>query len=86
MVATFPYTFMGLQPGVTKQQVRDALVRFSEGDNRITDLSAAHCLTPGTGWDIPPGDSSCAGQPMYLRAPERRPMFLPCTSRSRTTR
>ena len=51
----FPYTFMGLQPGVTKDQVRDALVRFTKGDNRITDLSAAHCLTPGTGWDIPPG-------------------------------
>ncbi len=51
----FPYTFMGLQPGVTKDQVREALVRFTEGDNRITDLSAAYCLTPGTGWDIPPG-------------------------------
>lgn len=51
----FPYTFFGLQPGVTKEQVRDALVRFSQGDNRITDLSAAHCLTPGTGWDVPPG-------------------------------
>ena len=51
----FPFTFFGLQPGVTKSQVRDALVRFSQGDNRITDLSAAHCLTPGTGWDVPPG-------------------------------
>ena len=51
----FPFTFFGLQPGVTKSQVRDALVRFSKGDNRITDLSAAHCLTPGTGWDVPPG-------------------------------
>ena len=51
----FPYTFFGLQPGVTKDQVRETLVRFSQGDNRITDLSAAHCLTPGTGWDIPPG-------------------------------
>jgi len=51
----FPYTFFGIQPGVTKQQLRDALVRFSQGDNRITDLSAAHCLTPGTGWDVPPG-------------------------------
>lgn len=51
----FPYTFFGLQPGVTKEQVRSALVRFTEGANRITDLSAAHCLTPGTGWDVPPG-------------------------------
>lgn len=51
----FPYTFFGLQPGVTKQQVRDTLMAFTKGDNRITDLSAAHCLTPGTGWDVPPG-------------------------------
>ncbi|MCH2115116.1 MAG: hypothetical protein MK171_09450 [Pirellulales bacterium] len=51
----FPYTFFGLQGGVSKQQMRDTLVRFTKGDNRITDLSAAHCLTPGTGWDIPPG-------------------------------
>ena len=51
----FPYTFLGLQPGVTKQQVRETLVRFSKGDNRITELSAAYCLTPGTGWDVPPG-------------------------------
>lgn len=51
----FPYTFFGLQPGVTKEHVRSALVRFTEGANRITDLSAAHCLTPGTGWDVPPG-------------------------------
>lgn len=51
----FPYTFFGLQPGVTQDQVRDTLVAFSKGDNRITDLSAAHCLTPGTGWDVPPG-------------------------------
>ena len=51
----FPYTFFGLSPGVTKEQVRDALVGFSQGDNRISDLSAAYCLTPGTGWDVPPG-------------------------------
>ncbi|TWU28329.1 hypothetical protein [Bythopirellula polymerisocia] len=51
----FPYTFFGLQPGVTKAQVRETLVNFSKGANRITDLSAAHCLTPGTGWDVPPG-------------------------------
>lgn len=51
----FAYTFMGLNPGVTKEQVRDTLVNFTKGDNRITDLSAAYALKPGTGWDIPPG-------------------------------
>ncbi len=51
----FPYTFFGFQPGVTKEQVRDALVRFTQGENRITDLSAAYVLRPGTGWNVPPG-------------------------------
>lgn len=51
----FPYTFFGLRPGTTKDQVRDALVRYTKGDNRITDLSAAYALAPGTGWNVPPG-------------------------------
>jgi hypothetical protein len=51
----FPYTFFGLQPGVTKQQVREALRGFAEGDNRISDLSVSYALTPGTGWNVPPG-------------------------------
>jgi hypothetical protein len=51
----FPYTFFGLQPGVTKPQVREALSRFPRGDNHITDLSAAYRLVPGTGWNVPPG-------------------------------
>jgi hypothetical protein len=51
----FPYTFFGLQPGVTREQVLDCLRAFPEGDNRITDLSAAYRLTPGTGWNVPPG-------------------------------
>jgi hypothetical protein len=51
----FPYTFFGVQPGVTKAQVREALVNFTKGDNKITNLSAAYRLEPGTGWDVPPG-------------------------------
>ena len=53
--ADYPYTFFGLQPGVTKDQVREALVNFTKGDNKITNLSAAYRLEPGTGWDVPPG-------------------------------
>lgn len=53
--ADFPYTFFGFKPGTTKDQVREALVNFTRGDNRITDLSVAHRLEPGTGWDIPAG-------------------------------
>jgi hypothetical protein len=52
---TFPYTFFGLRPGVTKKQVREVLERFDAGDNRICDISVAYKLKPGTGWNVPPG-------------------------------
>lgn len=52
----FPYTFFGLYPGVTKDQVRKALADAAEGrDNAITALAPAYRLVPGTGWDVPPG-------------------------------
>ncbi len=52
----FPYTFFGLYPGVTKDQVRKALANAAEGrDNSITSLAPAYRLDPGTGWDVPPG-------------------------------
>ena len=50
----FPYTFMGLEPGTTKQNVIDALAKWNDGDNGILDLSKAYRLKPGTGWLIPP--------------------------------
>ena len=51
----FPYTFFGFQPGVTKQQVKECLKNFAKGDNKITNISQAYRLEPGTGWDVPPG-------------------------------
>jgi len=51
----FPYTFFGIQPGVSKEQVRQALIDYTKGDNKLTNLSAAYRLEPGTGWDVPPG-------------------------------
>ncbi|NLF31030.1 MAG: hypothetical protein GX591_09110 [Planctomycetes bacterium] len=51
----FPYTFFGLEPGTTREQVRECLVNFSKGDNRLTNLSRAYRLRPGTGWNVPPG-------------------------------
>ncbi len=52
----FPYTFFGLYPGVTKDQVRKALKDAAEGrDNSITSLAPAYRLNVGTGWDVPPG-------------------------------
>ena len=50
----FPYTFMGLEPGTTKDQLRKCLETWNEGDNGILDLSKAYRLKPGTGWLIPP--------------------------------
>jgi hypothetical protein len=51
----YPYTFFGLTPGTAPDQVRACLENFTKGDNKITDLSQAHRLEPGTGWDVPPG-------------------------------
>ncbi len=53
--ADFPYTFFGLEPGTSREQVRQALMNFTSGDNKITNLSRAYRLEPGTGWDVPPG-------------------------------
>ena len=50
----FPYTFMGFEPGTTKDQVKDCLDRWNAGENGILDLSKAYRLKPGTGWLIPP--------------------------------
>ncbi len=51
----FPYTFFGIAPGTTKAQIRECLVNFTKGDNKITNYSQAFRLEPGTGWDVPPG-------------------------------
>lgn len=51
----YPYTFIGLAPGTTKDQIRECLRNFTKGDNKITNYSQAYRLEPGTGWDVPPG-------------------------------
>jgi hypothetical protein len=51
----FAYTFFGFEPGTEKEQVRQCLVDFTKGDNKITNLSKAYRLEPGTGWNVPPG-------------------------------
>ena len=50
----FPYTFFGLNPGTTKEQVRECIANWNKGDNGILNLSAAHRLQPGTGWLVDP--------------------------------
>ena len=51
----FPHTFFGLEPGTTKEQVKECLRNWNTGDNKITNLSRAYRLQVGTGWDVPPG-------------------------------
>jgi hypothetical protein len=50
----FPYTFFGLEPGTTKQDIRRCLERWNRGDNGILNFSKAYRLQPGTGWLVPP--------------------------------
>ncbi len=51
----FPYTFMGLEPGTTKDDVRNALAAWNRGDNGILYFSKAYRLQPGSGWQVDPG-------------------------------
>jgi hypothetical protein len=51
----FPYTFMGLEPGTTQDDIRRCLERWNEGDNGILYHSKAYKLQPGTGWQIDAG-------------------------------
>jgi hypothetical protein len=51
----FPYTFMGLNPGTTKDDLRRCLKKWNDGDNEILYLSRAYKLKPGTGWQVDPG-------------------------------
>ena len=51
----FPYTFFGFEPGTTRDQVKECLRHWDLGDNKITALSRAYVLEPGSGWDVPAG-------------------------------
>jgi len=66
----FCYTFMGLEPGTSKDQLRRCLENWNKGDNGILDLSKAYRLKRGTGWLIPPGvlhapGSLCTYEPQW---------------------
>jgi len=66
----FAYTFLGLSPGTTKEQIRRCLENWNIGDNGILDLSVAYRLTRGSGWLIPPGvlhgpGSLCTYEPQW---------------------
>ena len=66
----FPFTFFGLAPDVTREQVKQCLEDFAKGDNKLLDLSAAYKITLDTGWDVPPGvlhapASLCTYEPQF---------------------
>lgn len=54
-LGTMPATYFGFDPDVTMDQVRERLLNYSDGDNRITELSRAYRIELGTGWFVPPG-------------------------------
>lgn len=68
--AEFPMTFFGFNPGTTKEQVKEALMAFTKGDNRLLSLSRAYNIDVDTGWDVPPGvmhapASLCTYEPQF---------------------
>jgi len=58
---SFPHTYFGFDPTVTREQVRARLAQFETGDNRITELSRAYRLQLGTGWYVPTGIAHAPG-------------------------
>ncbi|MDM8007134.1 MAG: hypothetical protein QUV05_13430 [Phycisphaerae bacterium] len=66
----FPYTFMGLEPGTTKADIRRCLENWNKGDNGILYLTRAYRLMRGSGWLIPAGvlhapGSLCTYEPQW---------------------
>jgi hypothetical protein len=51
----FPHTYMGLEPGTTKDDIFRCLDRWNQGDNGILLHSRAYRLEPGSGWQVNPG-------------------------------
>lgn len=51
----FPVTYFGYDPDVTKDEVKERLLKYEMGDTRITELSRAYRIELGTGWYTPPG-------------------------------
>ncbi len=66
----YPYTFFGLKPDTTKEQVKECLENFTKGDNGLLDLAPAYKIKLDTGWDVPPGvlhapASLCTYEPQF---------------------
>jgi len=51
----FPVTYFGFSPDTKKEQVKERLLDYKDGDNKITELSRGYRIKLGTGWYTPPG-------------------------------
>jgi len=51
----FPVTYFGYDPDVSPEMVKERLLGYEAGDNRITELSRAYRIELGAGWYTPPG-------------------------------
>ena len=66
----FGYTFFGFRPETEREEVKQVLMNFTKGDNKILDLSQAYKISLDTGWDVPPGilhapASMCTYEPQF---------------------
>ena len=77
----FPYTFMGLEPGTTKDDVHKCLENWNKGDNGILNHSRAYRLIPAKAGRLTPAFCTrpVHSSPTNPRSPAT---FLPCSSRS----
>jgi len=48
------YTAVGVDPSLSDAQVKNYLMQYFKGDNRLTDISNIVNLIPGTGYYMPP--------------------------------
>ena len=70
-VGEFPHTYFGINPEVTKDDVKECLMNFEKGDNNILSLSKAYKMELDTGWDVPAG---------ILHAPGSLVVYEPCVA------
>lgn len=65
------YTFFGIDPHLTKADVKKYFEDWGKSDNNILEISRAYKLKMGTGWDIPAGILHAPGsvvtyEPQYM--------------------
>ena len=69
-LGSFPVSYFGFDPSVTREEVRERLANFTKCDGRITELSRAFRIELGTGWYTPAGvvhapGSLCTYEPQW---------------------